>query len=76
MADQADTETAKPGTAPKTAQMPRTVHELVTGPKPDQVIASGTFIDDDVAKTHKLTAKEIDRLVDKGAVELVEVHKA
>ena len=71
MADEAP----KSEVAPKTVQMPRTVHELRTGPKPEQMIEPKTMITEAVAKEHKLDSKEVDRLVDTGAIELVDVLK-
>lgn len=56
-------------------KMPRAVHELRTGPKPEQMIASGTIIDDELAKKHKLGSDELKALEKSGAVELVEVLK-
>lgn len=75
MADET-TQQATKSTAPKTVQMPRTVHQLHTGPKPEQVIEPETIITDDVAKQHKLTEKGIEALVTSGAIELVDVLKA
>jgi len=71
MADEA----AKPDAAPTTVKMPRTVHELRTGPKPEQMIKPKTVITDSIAQEHKLDSKEVDRLVGAGAIELVEVLK-
>ena len=66
---------AKASTTPKTVKMARTVHELVTGPKPEQKLDPETFLTDDVIKEHKLDDKAIVALVATGAVELVDVHK-
>ena len=73
----ADTPPAAPkaSTSPKIVQMPRTVHELVTGPKVDEKLEPETFLTDDVVKEHKLDSKAIAALVATGAVELVDVHK-
>lgn len=67
------TTTAKSG--PKIVQMPRAVHELITGPKPEQKIDAGDFIDDAVAKENKLDDKAIKSLTASGAVELVDILK-
>jgi hypothetical protein len=70
MADEAD----KPA-APKTVQMPRTIHELRTGTKPEQMIEAKTIITDEVAKQHKLDSKAVEHLVGTGAVDMVDVLK-
>lgn len=70
MADEPQT-----ASTPKAVQMPRTVHELLTGPKPEQKLAPGTLLTDDVAKLHKLDGKTVDALKTSGAIEMVEVLK-
>ncbi|MBB4154172.1 hypothetical protein GGQ80_002082 [Sphingomonas jinjuensis] len=60
---------------PKTVEMHRAVHELQTGKDDDSKILAGTLITDDVAKAHKLDSKALDRLIETGAVDLVEVLK-
>lgn len=60
---------------PTMVKMARAVHELKTGKKPGEVIAPGEFITDAVAKKHSLDTTAIDDLVDRGAVERVEVLK-
>ncbi len=60
---------------PKLVKMARAVHELITGKKPDDLIAPGEFITEAVAKKHSLDDKAIASLVISGGVELVDVHK-
>ena len=71
MADEAQ----KTDTAPKAVKMPRAVHQLHTGPKPEQVIEPGTLITDEVAKKHKFDDQQLGRLQDAGAIELVDILK-
>lgn len=72
MADEA----AKPTAKPKNVKTPRAVHELVTGPKPENKIDAGEIITDDVAKANKLDDKAIKHLIETGAVDLVDVLTA
>jgi len=62
-------------TAPKAVKMHRAVHDLRTGPKPENMIEAGTIITDEVADEHKLNDKALEQLTDSGAVDLVEVLK-
>ncbi len=71
---------AKPATAaksstPQNVKMHRAVHEVLTGPKPEQKIEPGTLITDEVAKEHKLDAKALTALTDSGALDMVDVLK-
>lgn len=61
--------------APKTVEMPRAVHEIVTGPKPENKIAAGTLLTDDILKTHGLDDEAVLDLVDTGAIDQVDVLK-
>lgn len=74
MADAPTTPPAKTA-APKMTKMHRAVHEIATGPKPENKIEAGTLLTDDVAKEHKLAEKDLKALTDTGAVELVDVLK-
>lgn len=67
MADEAKT--------PTMTSVPRAVHELRTGPKPEQTVAPGTLITEEVGKQHKIDGKTIEALTASGAIELVEVLK-
>lgn len=62
-------------TVPAITTMPRAVHELVTGKKPDEMIAAGTLITADLAKQHKLDGNALEALAASGAIEAVEVVK-
>jgi hypothetical protein len=75
MADAPTTPAAKTA-APKMVQMHRAVHEIATGPKPENKIEAGTLLTDDVAKEHKLAEKDLKALTLTGAVELVDVLTA
>ena len=70
----ADNEAAAKG-GPKTVQMHRTVHELITGKGVDERIDAGVILTDEIAKKHKLDAKALDALTGKGALDLVDVLK-
>lgn len=72
MADEA----AAPAAKPKNVKTPRAVHEIVTGKKADEKIDAGEVITDDVAKAHKLDDKAILRLIETGAVDVVDVLTA
>lgn len=74
MADETNQAAGKTA-APKKVEMQRTVHEIVTGAKPDDRIDPGTLLTDDVTKKHKLDADTVKALTASGALETVEVLK-
>ncbi|WP_294354050.1 hypothetical protein [uncultured Sphingomonas sp.] len=74
MSEEANQAAAKTA-APKKVEMQRSVHEIITGPKPENVIEPGTLMTDDVTKKHTLDAKSIKALTASGALETVEVLK-
>lgn len=71
----ADTPPAAADKTPKLVMMARAAHELVTGKKPDDLIAPGEFITDAVAKKHSLDSDAVKSLLASGALDLVEVHQ-
>ncbi|WP_230770687.1 hypothetical protein [Sphingomonas sp. Leaf4] len=69
-----DTTTADTGTtAPREEKLPRAVHELRTGPEPDDKIDGGTIITDELAAEHDLDDAQLEKLFGAGAIELVDV---
>ena len=72
MADEATAPAAKP----KNVKTPRAVHEIVTGKKPDEKMEAGEIITEDVAKAHKLSDAAVERLIDTGAIDFVDVLTA
>lgn len=56
-------------------KLPRAVHEIITGKKPEEKIPAGEIITDEVAKKHSLSATEIKDFITTGAVDEVEVLK-
>lgn len=57
------------------AKMPRAVHEIITGKKPEEKIPAGEIITDELAKKHSLSAAEIKHFITTGAIDEVEVLK-
>lgn len=66
-------ETAEAGAAPREVKMPRAVHELRTGPDADDKIDGGTIITEKLAGEHGLDETDLEKLLDAGAIELVDV---
>ncbi len=69
------TPTAAKTSSPKMTKMHSAVHEIVTGPKPENKIEAGSLLTDEVVKEHKLAEKDLKALTETGAVELVDVLK-
>lgn len=66
-------ETADTSAAPREVKMPRAVHELRTGPEEDDRIDGGTIITEGLAIAHALGEADLKKLLDAGAIELVDV---